>query len=1052
MKKLTFYLLLSLFFITTRVAADEEGSDNTGNKGIIAGRVVDSENFSLPGATVYIKSLQRGVVTDNDGGYRILGLDPGEYVITISYVGYNQVEKKVTVAKDAVISLDFKLTDNEIIGEVIVKGNAGGVLKALNQQLNAPGIMNVISADQVGQFPDPNIGDALKRIPGIHVQYDQGEAKLISIRGTDPSKSTISINGAAMPGTGDNRAVGVDAIPADMVQAIEVSKAITPDMDGDAIGGAVNLVTRKAPYSKRLSVSAASGYSFLTGEPQFNGNVIFGDRYFNDKFGIIGSASIYDQKLGSNKHNSSWEPTMVGNTEYFVPKYLNIEQTLMERLRQSYTLGLDYKFNQKHSVAFTGIFNDYKDWRETYTLRIDDIGGDYKGNWKMKDEYSGIKWFEQVFDNPEDFADEVDGDIDADGDGVNDTTGEVYIVLDENNDGIDDNTGNMYIDYDPLHPSFHPELERHVLAGGNDKGGALTHKKIFNWAFEGDHVFGKMKFNWDFAYVKSVEDEPDSRDFELQSYNEKTVVMDFTNPRYLGLDKGFGIDNVAGEIAGRNSVDIDENRVDTWELDGFKGKNQRSYVNQFLYSANFELPVIEGEYENKIKFGIKAKTMEKSRKILGRVKWKPADDPDYPGTFNWVWMWNEFAQNMQDVSSNFNNANYNVGQTVTAQWVGSQVTDYNGTTAHWQVNNGYNKEIADGYTASEDVYAAYLMSTQKFGEKLNLMGGLRIEQTKIDYHGWEYFERAEIFDEVSASQDYTTFLPGIHLKYMPTKKNVFRLAYTKTISRPNYRDIVPYVKCDINDDEIEFGNPDIKPTLAHNFDLLGEYYIGSTGLFSGGLYYKNIKDFEITVIDVLPWEEVVQYVPSPDQTNARTDITDAQKADYIKRYNKAEGHDFESFTPGNGGDANLIGIELAFQKRLDFLPGFLRNFSVYTNYTHNWLENNDKEYQLSGTARDIFNASLAYDNKRFSARLSYNYTSDFLTSNGVTEQYNVYYDKVSYLDANIDIFLSKKIVLFASANNLLNEVQRTYQWKPEYTYSSLENGTRVQAGLKFNIF
>ncbi len=116
------------------------------------------------------------------------------------------------------------------------------------------------------------------------------------------------------------------------------------------------------------------------------------------------------------------------------------------------------------------------------------------------------------------------------------------------------------------------------------------------------------------------------------------------------------------------------------------------------------------------------------------------------------------------------------------------------------------------------------------------------------------------------------------------------------------------------------------------------------------------------------------------------------------------------------------------------------------------MENKDDEYQLSGTAEDIFNASLSYDNKLFSARVSYNYTSDFLTSNGESEQYDVYYDKVSYLDANIDYYLSKKIVLYASANNLLNEIQKTYQWKPEYTYSSLENGARIQVGVKFNIY
>ncbi|MBN1416359.1 MAG: TonB-dependent receptor [Bacteroidales bacterium] len=1051
MKKFFLIIILTHLLTGANIFAGVDTTEDS--KGAITGRVVDSENLPLPGATVFITSLNKGTVADNNGAYRLIGLNPGEYIVTVSYVGFKPIEKSVTVEEATTQTVDIQLSDNEIIGDVVIMGNAGGVLKALNQQLTAPSIMNVISSDQVGSFPDPNIGDALKRIPGIHVQYDQGEAKLISIRGTDPSKSTISINGTAISGTGDNRSVGVDAIPADMVQVIEVSKAITPDMDGDAIGGAVNLVTRKAPYSKRFSVSGGGGYNFLTSDPQINGSIIYGDRYFNDRLGIIGSASVYDQKLGSNKHNSSWEPTMVGNTEYFVPKYLNIEQTLMERLRQSYTLGIDFKFNENHSVAFTGIFNDYKDWRQTYSLRIDDIGGGYKGNWLMTDEYNDIKSFEQVFDDIEDFQDEIDGDIDADGDGVNDLTGKPYIVLDENNDGIDDNSGTMFVDYDPEYPTFHPELERHVYAGANEKGGDLVHKKIFNYGFEGEHNLGLLKASWKFAYISTVEDEPNSRDFELQSYNEKTVVMNFTNPRYLGLDRGFGIDNVVEEIAGRTSEDIDENRVDTWELDGFKGRERRSNVNQFLYQADFELPIIQGKYENKLKFGVKAKTMDKSRKTLGRVKWKPLDnDPESPGVYNWKWMWNDFAQNMQYVSSAFSNSNYNVGQSVTANWVGQQNTSFDGPTDTWKIVTLYNSEIADGYTASEDIYSGYVMSTQKLGDKMSLLAGLRVEQTRIDYHGFEYFERAETFDEVSASQNYFTLLPGVHLKYMPTSKSVFRMAYTKTISRPNYRDIVPYTKCDIKDMEIFFGNPDIKPTEAHNFDLLGEYYLGSTGLLSAGIFVKNIRDYEVRIIEVLPWEEVTPYLITPEEINARTDITADQKTDYITRYNKAEGKEFESFTPGNGGNANLFGVEAAFQKRLDFLPGMLSNFSIYANYTHNWVDNKDSEYKLSGTAEDILNASLAYDSKRFSARISYNYTADFLTSNGQTEQYDVYYDKVSYLDANIDIFITRKLVLFASANNLLNEVQRTYQWKPDYTYLSLENGIRVQAGIKLNIY
>lgn len=216
-------------------------------EGSITGYVVDNKKVGLVGAVVYIDSLQRGTTTDLNGRYRLVDIPIGEYDMTVSYVGYKKIEKRIKVTEKTK-EYNFVMDENLVLNDVVVAGTAGGALKTLNQQQTSSRIMNVIPANQIGSFPDPNIGDALKRIAGIHVQYDQGEAKLVSIRGTDPAYSTVSINGAAMPSTSDDRAVRVDAIPADMVQAVEVSKTITPDMDGDAIGGAINLVTRKAPH------------------------------------------------------------------------------------------------------------------------------------------------------------------------------------------------------------------------------------------------------------------------------------------------------------------------------------------------------------------------------------------------------------------------------------------------------------------------------------------------------------------------------------------------------------------------------------------------------------------------------------------------------------------------------------------------------------------------------------------------------------------------------------------------------------------------------------
>ena len=114
-----------------------------------------------------------------------------------------------------------------------------------------------MAADQMSRFADANIGDAMKRIPGINVQYDQGEARFGQVRGTSPDLTSVTLNGNRLPSAeGDSRAAQLDLIPTDMIQTIEVNKVVTADMDGDAIGGAVNLVTKNSPYRQTLSANA----------------------------------------------------------------------------------------------------------------------------------------------------------------------------------------------------------------------------------------------------------------------------------------------------------------------------------------------------------------------------------------------------------------------------------------------------------------------------------------------------------------------------------------------------------------------------------------------------------------------------------------------------------------------------------------------------------------------------------------------------------------------------------------------------------------------------
>ncbi len=164
-----------------------------------------------------------------------------------------------------VVSVRIEMTTEAIgVEGLTVVGQRRGQAAALGQQLAAPTITNVVAADQIGRFPDANIGDAVKRIPGITVIQDQGEARFGLIRGTEPRLNSVMINGERIPSAeAEVREVQLDLIPSDMVAQVEVTKALTPDMDADAIGGSVNIVTRAAPADQRLAVTLGSGYNFL---------------------------------------------------------------------------------------------------------------------------------------------------------------------------------------------------------------------------------------------------------------------------------------------------------------------------------------------------------------------------------------------------------------------------------------------------------------------------------------------------------------------------------------------------------------------------------------------------------------------------------------------------------------------------------------------------------------------------------------------------------------------------------------------------------------------
>lgn len=368
MKKVMSTLLVMLVSGITMYAADSPES------GQIKGRILDNEKNPLPGAVVVLDSNKQSVVTDIDGFYSFSNISTGNHSLKVSYIGFIPADRLVIVS-GITSTEDIILSDNsKELKEVVVTGVFSGQQRAINAQRNNLNVTNVVSSDQIGKFPDSNIGDALKRISGINVQYDQGEARFGQVRGTPAEFSSVTINGSRIPSAeGDIRNVQLDLIPSDMIQTIEVSKTLMPDQDGDAIGGSINLVTKNSPHRLTIGAVAGTGYNWISRKAQMNFGLTLGNRFFNDHFGVMIAASYNNAPVGSYNTEFLWDKDDDG--KIFINDY-QIRQYYVTRERQSYSLSLDWKFNDYNKIWFKGIFNNRNDWENRYRTTLKDIDPD----------------------------------------------------------------------------------------------------------------------------------------------------------------------------------------------------------------------------------------------------------------------------------------------------------------------------------------------------------------------------------------------------------------------------------------------------------------------------------------------------------------------------------------------------------------------------------------------------------------------------------------------------------------------------------------------------
>lgn len=895
-------IYLALIFIFAGFASFAQNS-------VLKGQVIDGKTKEpLAGAYVYFADRKGAALTDAFGQYSISKMPSGTYEVKVKYVGYKEFKKQIDLTENKVINLTVTLEEKaeslqnvKVYGKAIIESEAS----SRRTEKKANNIMNVLSAQAMERSPDINAANALQRVSAVTLQRNSGSDEAFAIiRGLEPRYNNTLINGVKVTSPDPaSRFVSLSIIPSDLLDRIEVSKTLTPQMEGDAIGGTVNLIFKDAPEFEYFKVNASGGYSTIFFNRKFDdfshgavqsksvserfgpdykpgqGNFsranldftqknapvtsllgfTYGRRLLKNKLGFIISDSYQNQYYGTNSEfNIAQLDTRPGKNYQPVISDVANRTYSTQQLNNGLSTHLDYKFNDNNKISLDNIFL-YTHLAQT-RLSIDTS------------------------------------------------------ILGGNGGRTGPGTGAVF----------------------NDNRSYIQNQYVENLKLSGKHILSNhFLFDWAGIYSNSTQNAPDRADISLNHL----INPDFTStPNYL-----YNVSRI-------------------WQK-----------------SSNKDLTALAN-------LGYKS-GLGKNNSI--ELK----------------------AGGLYRQSNRFNNQNEYTLKPTPDNLTGGKTVFTDIYAADWVVYNVTGTSTSDkaNYTAYENITAGYGEFKLTLN-KLDAVGGVRVEGTEQGYD-----THPVVLDVKSnAKKTYTDVLPSLQLKYKLTDKSNIRASYFKSISRPALYELVPTPTFGQSTDIT--GNPEVKHTVADNYDIRYELYPKNEEQFFIGGFYKNITN---------PIEFALN---SLDGGQANT-------------------------SPQNFGTATVTGAEVVYSRFFGML-GVSANYTytysninttkIFTSTDANGVSTSVPKLQsrpMQGQTANVVNLSLLYKNDKRKAfvQLAYTYTSKTLALVYPNYGFDYYQQPQSFLSLSGQKQIDKHFVFTAKVNNLFN------------TATTIKIGSLVQSRDVYNL-
>lgn len=891
----------------------------TARAGEVTGRVTDlSTGRPLPNSTVRIEPLGRTATADRSGEFRIANVPAGSHKLVVTSVGFREATQTLEVPATGAVTQAFELVGAGL-EEVTVTGFRLALATALQDKKSAAVIKDSVTADDAGKLPDQNAAEALQRLPGVSTTTDQGEGRYVTVRGIDPGLNNVTLDNQVLgtPEPNDRR-IALDTVPANLLAKLEVVKSVTPDMDGNAIGGAINIVTPSAFDEKDGHFANASveyGYYDLNGENPFGGSLAWGQTFGDERWGIVLSASYSEREYAS--HNLQGGDPWEEEGDFFIPDELVLRDYVIERKRSGVVANLEFRPSDDMKFYFRNLYNR----------------------------------FEDIELQPETVYDYRNGDL------VDQT---------ETSGTFTEGEGSREL-----------QRRREIQSiQSSSLGGEVGLGE--RWTLGASITYGESEQDtpWDYGWVFELDD-PLPMTYDTSNY-------------FFNVDAGAGFQDAEG-------FEFDEH---------FRAKQM----------VEEELKIAQVDLQRDLVFGGRNGFVKFGAKLLDREKTSDQNAVVYDGIDGVDLL---LAQVMRNGDPDFYCSEhcYTFGPQVDFG-AAQRFFDANASAFEINVEDTIAEEYGVDYVIDEKISAGYVMLQLGLTQALTLTGGVRVEKTEADYQGYDLqFVDGEIDDvppTVRGTKDYTNWLPGLQMRYAPRRDLLVRAAWTNTIGRAAYEQLVPFRNFEIEqlDDgdcpntpdpcfegALEAGNSDLEPIESMNWDVSVEWYLPA-GVLAAGVFYKDIEHPVFTRLTVLEQEE------------------------FEGRFYE----ELEILQPENADSADIFGIEINYQQSFTGLPAPWDGLGMLIGYTYSDSSadvfDRDDDIPFFLQSEHVGNLALFYERAGIGLRLGYSYRSEYLDTLGEGPDEDLYVDDHGQLDFKASYDFGESFTVYLQMQNLNDEPLR----------------------------